>query len=332
MPYKKKLVILGSTAVFLALVYALTLFFDPARINARNERFTWLPAGARDQADRIEISRGEDKLELVLRNGKWFAILEAGQPEEVPVKQGRIDDLFRLLGTRGAFPYRGSSTASHEALGLSGSGPRLVIRGGAGLPLLDLLIGQDDVSGNEVFLRKNGENAFRSGERLIATYLNGERSSWYDLKLFEETPITQVQRVRVRFSGYTGPEDETPLVGYIDYTITRNGENWTMEGNETPLDAVTVEAWIQGILEATGENFLPASFRNDFTAVARITVELGDGSSLSVQIGSANPDGPPTIEGLPAMGTPALAGDKPYMFVLPRWTVTRLLRERGYFR
>jgi len=311
----------------LALVYALTLFFDPARTNARNERFTWLPAGARNEADRIEISRGEDKLELVSRNGKWFAFL-AGSSEEVPVKQGRVDDLFRLLGTRGAFPHRGSSAASHEALGLAGSAPRLIIRGGTGLPLLDLLVGRPDSSGNEVFLRKNGENEFRSGDRLINTYINSDSTSWYDLKLFEETPLTQVQRVRVIFSGYTGldapppgedTEGEPPLIGYINYNIARSGENWIMEGDTSPLEKGATEAWIQGILEAAGEDFLPSQ---NVHAAARIIVELGDGSSRSVQIENPDPEGK-------ALAT---AGGKPYVFVLPRWTLTRLLRERGYFR
>jgi len=319
MPYKKKLVILGSTAVFLALVYALTLFFDPARINARNERFTWLPAGSRDLADKIEISRGEDKLELVFQRGKWAALLEGS--EEVPVKQGRVDDLFRLLGTRGAFPHRGSSAASHEALGLGAGAARLVIRGGAGLPLLDLLVGEYDSSGREVFLRKSGENEFRSGDTLIGTYINAESTAWYDLKLFEEASIAQVQRVRVNFSGYTGPEDETPLIGYIDYNISRSGDNWIMEGDEEPLEKDKTESWILGILEASGENFLPASTQSIFTVEARITVELGDGKTLSLQIGPTGENG----------GASALTTGKPYV-LLPRWTVTRLLRERGYFR
>jgi len=331
MPYKKKLAFLGSSAIFLALLYVLTLFFDPARTNARNERFTWLPAGSRDLADKIEINRGGDKLELVFRSGKWFALLEG--TEEVPIKQGRVDDLFRLLGTRGAFPHRGSSAASHESLGLGNGATRLVIRGGAGLPLLDLLIGQHDASGREVFLRKNGENEFRSGDSLIGSYINAENTAWYDLKLFEGISIAQVQRVRVNFNGYTGPEDETPLIGYIDYSIARSGDNWIMEGNNDPLEKDRTEVWIMGILEAQGDNFLPSS-QNNFTAVARITVELGDGRSLSLQIGPDGSNGPPPIEASPAFlaGAPALAGGKPYVFVLPRWTVNRLLQERGYFR
>jgi len=245
----------------------------------------------------------------------------------VPVKQGRIDDIFRLLGTRGAFPRRGSSASSHKDLGLTFTGStgsdnndgyRLVIRGGAGLPLLDLLVGREDASGKEVFLRKNGENEFRSGDRLIGSYVKAERTSWYDLKLFDETSVEQVQRVKVSFSGYKGPEDETPLVGYIDYIIARSADNWIMEGNTTPLDKDKTETWIRGILEAQGDDFLPT--RNNINAVAGIVMELGDGSSLRLQIGEAMEDGK-----IPAVSK------NPYVYSLPNWTVTRILRERGFF-
>jgi len=355
MAYKKKVIILGASAIFLALGYLVTLFFDPGRINARNERFTWLPPGAREEADKIEISGGaipggavssgavnsgggNEKFELVLRQGKWFALFDAadsgaatsGGWQEVPVKQGRVDDIFRLLGTRGAFPRRGSSAASHKDLGLTitgstgsdstNDGYRLIIRGGAGLPLLDLLVGREDASGKEVFLRKNGENEFRSGDKLIGSYVKAERTSWYDLKLFDETSVEQVQRVKVSFSGYSGPEDETPLIGYIDYNIVRSAENWIMEGGDSaPLDKDKTETWIRGILEAQGDNFLPAR-NNNFTAAAGMVIELGDGSSLRLQIGEATEDGK----------VPAIS-NKPYVYSLPNWTVTRILRERGYF-
>jgi hypothetical protein len=306
----------------------LTLFFDPARINTRSERFTWLPSGARDMADRIEIIQPHDseKLNLVLKNGKWFALLEGPAGSiEAPVKQGRIDDIFRLLGTRGAFPRRGSSAGSHEMLGLGANASRLTVRGGQGQPLLDLLVGNTDSSGTEVFLRKSGENEFRSGDRLISSYVNAGNTSWYDLKLFDEIPMALVQRVRVNFYDYTGPEFEEVFIGYLDYNIVRRGENWFMNDSEMPLDRESTESWIRTLLEAQGDDFLPPS--NEFTAtsfpaIAMITVELGNGSSWVLQIGEARQDAK----------NPALVSGKPYAFSLPNWTVTRLLREQGYFR
>ncbi|MDR1142668.1 MAG: DUF4340 domain-containing protein [Spirochaetaceae bacterium] len=352
MPYKKKIRILVAGAALLALVYALTLFFDPDRINARRASFTWLPPGARDEADRMEITRGDEKLELIFRNGLWYALLDT---LEIPVKQGRVDDLFRLLGTRGAFPRRGSSAASHGELGLGDAAARLVIRG-PGLPLLDLLVGKEDPSGKEVFLRKNGENEFRSGDKLIASYVNGGRSSWYDLKLFEEKPLDLVQRVRVNF---TGPE------GTNAYGIVRSGEGWILEGDSSAVDRDRAETWIRGILEAQGEDITaggpgspgtetagpltdpagaladpadtlsggdPAAglmtdpfggeaagsgaFVPEIPLTGSVTVELGDGSSLSLRIE-------------PGAGgkSSAVVSGKAYTFTLPQWTVSRILRD-----
>jgi hypothetical protein len=340
MSSKKKIRILVISAALLALIYALTLFFDPDRINARHASFTWLSPGARDEADRIEITREGEKLELILENGLWYALLDS---QEIPVKQGRVDDLFRLLGTRGAFPRRGSSAASHGDLGLGDTAARLVIRG-PGLPLLDLLVGKEDPSGREVFLRKNGENEFRSGDKLIASYVNGDRSSWYNLKLFEEKPLDLVQRVRVNF---TGPE------GITSYGIVRSGEGWILERNSSAIDREKAETWIRGILEAQGEDIAApgdpegpgetaetltgpdpaaASMAEEAGSITEgtagneagaeiplsgsVTVELGDGASLSLRIG-AGKDGK----------SPASVSGKLYAFVLPQWTVSRILRD-----
>ncbi|GHV86322.1 hypothetical protein AGMMS50230_19300 [Spirochaetia bacterium] len=311
MPYKKKVTILSAAAVLLALVYLLTLFFDPQRASARAASFTWLSSSARDLADGMDIIRNGQTLKLVLSNGIWFAQLEN---LEVPVKQGRIDDLFRLLSTRGAFPRRGSSAASHEGLGLGEGASRLLVRGGAGLPLLDLFVGKDDPSGREVFLRKAGENEFRSGDKLIASYVNGEKTSWFDMKFFDEKSLNLVQRVDVQFNGYTGGED--PPEVYSDYTLERSGENWLV-GNAA-VDREKTETWLRSLLEAQGENILPPV---PFDILAKITLGLGDGSVLSLQIGAPGEDGK----------YPALVNGKNYMFVLSPWMVTRLLRDRGSF-
>ncbi|MDR2551561.1 MAG: hypothetical protein LBD31_00110 [Treponema sp.] len=318
MPYKQKIRLLTVLACALALVYALALFFDPERSNARRASFTWLPPGARDEADGIEIIRGENRLALSLKNGRWFALLEGAL--EVPVKQGRVDDLFRILSTRGAFPRRGSSAASHGDLDLGNGAARLLIRGGAGIPLLDLLVGGDDSSGREVFLRKNGENLFRSGDKLIGAYVKGEYSSWYDLKLFEEKSLDQVQRIRVAFSGLEfapGEEGDPPRAE--EYVVVRSGEGWTFEGGPALADKDKVETWIRGILEAQGDDVAPSP--EGFNGAGGIRVELGDGTALSVQMGNAGEGGK----------TPAVAGGRTYAFILSPWTVTRLLRDRGYF-
>ena len=321
MPYKKKLILLGSTAALLALIYILTIVFDPVRTNARNERFTWLPSASREEADRIEIIRGGEKLELFLKGGAWYALLGAF---EIPVKQGRIDDLMRLLSTRGAFPRRGSTSASHAELGLDGS-CRLIIRGGAGIPLLDLLVGKEDPSGRGIFLRMNGENEFRSGDRLIGSYVLGETSSWLDMKLFEDKSVSLVQRVEVHYFDYYGMGEEISSDPYMDYTITRSGEEWILNGINPNKDRA--ENWMRAILDVQGENILAVTNEindeliNIFYPAARITIELGDGSVLELQIEKPDEEGKSL----------ALAGGKPYFFIFSQWTNMRLLRDRDFF-
>ncbi|MCL1928227.1 MAG: hypothetical protein FWG07_05480 [Treponema sp.] len=327
MPYKKKLILLGSLAALLAIIFILTIVFDPARTNARNERFTWLPAGARDEADRIEIFRGEERLEIVFKNGVW--VVPFGSVD-VPARQARVDDLFRLISTRGAFPRRGSNSRSHAELGLDGS-TRLVIRGGGGLPLLDLLIGKDDSTGRAVFLCKRGEQEFRSGDRLISAYVNGEQNSWLNLKLFDEKSVAQVQRVLVHFKDYYGTGEEISPVPYEDYTITRGGDNWLLSaggnGSFTEVEKTRTENWIRAILEAQGEDIIPLQqesmeeINNAFPAVALFRMELGDGSSLEFKTGDITEDGRCLTS----------VNGKPYLFIFSQLTSTRLLRNRDFF-
>ena len=323
MPYKKKLILLSTLTTLLCLIYVLTIVFDPARTNARNERFTWLPSGTRDEADRIEIYRGGERLEMVFKNGNWFVPFGSF---DVPVRQARIDDLFRLLSTRGAFPRRGSNSRSHSELGLDGSA-RLVIRGGGGLPLLDLLVGNDDSTGRAVFLRKSGENEFRSGDRLISAYVNGETNSWLNLKLFDEKSVAQVQRVQIHFSDFYGIGEEVSSVPYEDFAITRSGDNWILSGGAA-VEKTRTENWIRAVLEAQGEEIITVQQErtgevdSSFSAFALIQVEFGDGSALEFRMGEIAEDG----------RCLALVKDKPYLFIFSQWTATRLLQNREFFQ
>jgi len=317
MEYRKKLIVLGSLAAFLFLVFVLSIIFDPARRNIRNERFTWISSASRDQADRIEIFQRGERIELFLRGGQWFVL---DGILEIPARQGRIDDLFRLISTHGAFPRRGSNASSHGELGLDGS-TRLVIRGGAGFPILDLLVGVEDPSGTEVFLRRSGENEFRSGDRLIGTYVNSARVSWCNLNFFENMNVSQVQRMHVSFFDYHGTGFETEDVNFTDYTISRSGENWLM-GSEI-LDSVRTENWIRRVLEAAGENYLPIDMdiSTSIPSIAAIRAELGDGSFLEIKISAADEDDNSTVE---------LSGLS-YLIVISQWTRTQLLRNREHF-
>ncbi|MDR1931128.1 MAG: hypothetical protein LBQ44_10955, partial [Treponema sp.] len=281
MPYKKKVTILAVLTGVLGILYGFTLVFDPQRVSERNASFSWLSGEARDEADRIQVIRpGAEPLSLIRKNDAWYALLGSGQ--EVPAKQGRVDDIFRILSEKGAFPLRGSSPASHEELGLLPEGAsRLIIRGGAGtVPLLDLLIGADDSSGREVFLRNNGENGFRSGDRLIATYVNGADTAWYNLRLFRDDLSSSVQRLRV--SPLKNGEDDE------DYVLARSGDTWVFEGDRRKPDGAKAAEWVKGLFDVQGDYFISGAEAPELSS-ARITVELGDGSIITILAGGVLP-------------------------------------------
>jgi hypothetical protein len=312
--YKKKILALAVTTALLALVYLLALFFDPERVASRSASFTWFPPADRDVADRIEISRpNEGAIVMMKREGSWFA--QAGT-EQVPVKQGRIDDLFRILGTRGTFPYRGSSSSSHSGFGLtSEKAIRLVVKGGASAePLLDLLIGDDDASGKEVYLRKNGQDEYRSGDPLVRSYVAGENAAWYDLKLFKESMADYVQRIRI-----------SPLKdgeGDEDYTLAINDTGtWVFEGSAETPSPDTVHTYTRNLFDTQGDDFLPRTeaLGIGFNA-AKISVELGDGSEITITAGEE-------INGK----RPVTASGSSYIYLVSQPAAQRLVGIRSSF-
>jgi hypothetical protein len=313
MVYKKKLILLSGLTALLALIYAAALIFDPERVNARNAAFVWLDAEGADRADSVVISRqGEEIVSLIRKNGLWF--VPAGGID-LPVKQARVEDLFRILSARGAYPLRASSAASHERLGLAeGTASRIIIRGGAGAyPLLDLLVGNQDAAGREIYLRRQGQNEVRSGDARIASYVNGTAGSWYDLRLFSETEavdVGMVQRLSVDYPGGTaGP----PL------SLSRSGTGWTM--GSLSADTQRVELYIRSVLDAEGEDFLPAPDSPVFNE-GRITLELGDGTNRIIRCGPLDEEG---------KRRSAQVTGSPYVYQLAEWTLGRLFREASYF-
>ncbi|MDR1373455.1 MAG: DUF4340 domain-containing protein [Treponema sp.] len=315
MVYKKKLILLSGLTALLALIYTAALIFDPERVNARNAAFVWLDAEGADRADSIVISRqGEEIVSLVRKNGLWFVPVEG---IDFPAKQARVEDLFRILSTRGAYPLRAAAAASHERLGLAEeAASRIVIRGGAGAyPLLDLLAGDQDAAGREMYLRKQGQNEVRSGDTRIASYINGAAESWYDLRLFPEgssggaIDAGMIQRLIIEYPGGTAE----PLA------LSRSGAGWT--AGSLPADTQRVESYIRSVLDAEGETFLPAQ-DGPVSGEGRIALELGDGTNRIIRCGPLDEEG---------KRRNAQVTGSPHAYRLAEWTLGRLFREASYF-
>ncbi|MDR1059023.1 MAG: DUF4340 domain-containing protein, partial [Treponema sp.] len=288
MIYKKKVLILSALVILLAVVYALTLFFDPDRVSARDASYVWLDGGLVPQADRIEISGSQGETVLSRINNNWV-VSRGGL--DYPVKQPRVADLLKLLSDRKSYPVRAGGESSHERLGVGeGASSRIVVRGGPGLPgterppLLDLIAGDTDAAG-AVYLRRRGENEVRSGEDLFSSYINGSASSWYNLRLFPEEgrlEVPSVQQIRVI------PPDDGRTADWEEdqFTLIRRNDGWVLQDSDQALDTPRVDSYVRAVLEAEGEDF--DSSLNAASPVftsGRIILELGDGSSRTLRAG-----------------------------------------------
>ncbi|MDR3167380.1 MAG: DUF4340 domain-containing protein [Treponema sp.] len=329
MLYKTKIRVLLGLIGVLSLIYALSFIFDTDRIGGRNAAYVWLDPQWQEQIDGLEItgSAGGERVILVRRGEKWFVFSEG---EEYPARQTRIEDFLRLLSGRYNYPVRGSSPASYERLALTEeTASRIVVRGGAGVPLLDLLIGREDSTGSEVYLRRNNRNEVRSGEDRFSPYLTGSPTAWYNLRLFPDEQLSpeSVQRLTVtapvpREAPGEDASAEDPALVPASLVFTRNGDagGWTLGSDAIP-DKQQVEIYVRAILDAEGEDIISPSEGAELPLNAgRIILELGDGSVRTIRVGSGDSD-----------RLCAAVSSSPYVYALADWMVERIFRDAAYF-
>ena len=310
MIYRKKLILLSALAAALAAVYILTFVLDPGR---RHDRaFAWLEPRLHSLADRIELSGPAGNAVLIRRNDAWFLSTGWG---EYPVRQQRVQDLFASLSRRDVYTLRSASLEARESLGLSiGSASRITVRGGAGLPLLDLLIGIGGAVGRDVYLARADAREIYSGEDRFTAFTDSGPLFWLDLRLFAEGPprtAAMVQQAEVAFAPAGAPP--------ASYLLRRSGGGWVMQGEDAGASGPRVEAWLRAVLEAAGEDFSPQA---PPAIEGTITLWFGDGTTRSMYVG-------PPEDG--ENHRRAAVSGSPLVFVISGWTADRLFRERSHF-
>jgi len=315
MTYKNKVITLSSVIAALAIVYILTIIFDPQNRGARSDVYSWLEPGLNNRIAGIRITRlGEEPVNLSHNNGEWF-VTRGGK--DYPARQVRVEDFLTALAKRDPYPVRSSSASSHERLSLTpDKATQVTVSAGAGLPLLTLLIGQTDITGQNVYLRKQGQNEVRSGEDRFSAYTDSALSSWYNLRLFPENEEgklsdSDVQRLTVY------PPDDAP-----SQIFTRSNREWTFNFELANPDFSKVDAYIRDILGVSGDDFIEDVSPSDpMFNDSRIVMELGSGATSTLRLGPADENNKryATVSG------------SDFVYSIPSWAVNKLFVDKENF-
>lgn len=317
MNFRRKIIVLSALIVFLALVYIASFVFEPGRQGRHS--FAFLDSKLLPLADRIEILGSGGNTVLSLRNNTWVFSSAAA---EYPVKQGRVDDFLKVLSGRDAYSLRAASSEANEKLGLvEGKASRIIIRGGAGLPLLDLLVGAGDALGRELYLRKAGAKEIYSGEDRFTLYTESRQSSWYDLRLFPAQNASGMEASMVQQAEISFPVIDANGFGVKqeNYVLRRGSGGWIIAGNSNDtLDNIKTEAWLRSVLDAEGEDF---GIEAPAAPEGRIILRFGDGSSRAMDAGPPDADKRRYVT----------VSNSSLVYVLAEWTYNRMFRDRDYF-
>ncbi|MDR0495372.1 MAG: DUF4340 domain-containing protein [Treponema sp.] len=288
MTYRKKVTVLSGLIAALALIYIATIIFDPERRGSRSAAYSWLEPGQNDRISGITIARPGETITLARNGGKWFVSLDG---RDYPAKNARAEDFIAALSRRAAYPVRSSNAGAHGRLSLTDdAATRVTVLAGAGLPLLSLLIGQPDITGNNIYLRRQGQNEVRSGEDIFSTYTESSPASWYNLRLFPETETGKLDAAGVqRLTVYPPPTEEGDAPPRI---FTRKGKEWAFNFELANPDMARVESYIRDILNTSGDDFAADIMSSDpLFNYSRVVLELGDGSIRTVRFGPPDENG-----------------------------------------
>jgi hypothetical protein len=309
MTYKKKIIYLSALIAVLALLYTGSLVFNSERSNNKNASYIWLDPKFARKIDRIILNTEELKLELFKKKDDWFVLYNNS---EYPARRARIEDFISIFSSRSAWPVRASEASSHARFALERDAPRLSMYGENAV-YLDILFGNNDKTGREIYVRKFGNDEVRSGDNTFVFFINGTAASWYNLRFFPESENGKISVEDVqRFSLYN--EGETVI-------ISRANRSWEVSGVNNP-DMKKIEDYISIVINSEGDDFLDSVSSNDSRLNhSRIVIEFGNGKISTIRISAADEDN----------SRFAHISGSDYIYTIPLWVSARILRNAASF-
>jgi len=311
MTYKSRLISLLILIAALVFAYAGSFIFSYSRDNERSASHVWLDSNAAARVNKLVINTFWDEFEFLKKNNQWFINLNN---HEYPARQARIEDFIRVFTTRSSWPVRSSSASAHERFGLDGRASRIIFYNDNSA-LLDLLMGDDDIMGSGAYFRKAGQNEVRSGDNSVRSYLNGDVTSWYNLRLIPESEggnvtINNIQRLTV-------------INGEETKVFTRSNRVWDITGvNVSNPDVSKIEEYINFVLNAEGEDFInPVKASGMSFDHIRLILEFGNGNIIIIYLSDSDE----------VNKRYASLSSSNYFYQIPLWVSIRLLRNAESF-
>jgi hypothetical protein len=320
MTYKKKVSVLSGIIGALVLVYIASIVFDPEHIGSRSAIYAWLDAVQNDRISGIIIVNPSlddpEAINLSRKGDKWFV---SHNGRDYPARQTRVEDLIAALNKRTQYPVRSTSASSHERLSLlESTAAHITVLAGAGPPMLSLLIGLEDITGQNIYLRKQGDNEVRSGEDIFSAFTGSSRTSWCNLRLFPETENGSLGTENVQRLTVYPPSDEDMYAQ--PRTFTRNGRTWSFDFELADPDTEKVNSYIRTILNSFGDEFVE-NVNVSLLNVGRLVLEFGDGSIRTIHLGPADEIG---------RRFAAVSGSD-WVYLLPGWAARQLFTDTEEF-
>jgi hypothetical protein len=289
MSFKKKIIVLGSIAGLLLVVFIMGEIFSPQRLTRAASETELFPGFRADSAQRIELADSSSRV-LLIKAGNWTVDINGVR---YPANVTKVGFLLKEISavTRGELVTRSQDKAAD--LGVEGpQAVHLTVSGGNTDVLCELFAGKTSATGKGRYIRTGkGAGTYQTGDSL-SPYITTDKRFWEDLKIFPsdlktESVIRLSIRCRIALSG--GKDQRTLDYGLFRTQDQQGRQSWGFaDKGAAPLEE-KVRSLIDSVLALEGNDFdtSPDAARHVSDAPsATITLSTSDNRDMTVFLGN----------------------------------------------
>lgn len=262
------------------LVVILVVLGVVATLTETNRKKQWKPEGNKllpgyvmDEVDRLELAKGNTRVELAKKQGQWVVETENSQPADTALVSGILRNLNGLTSD----DLVSANAESHSALEVDSTGVEVTVAAG-GEEVAHLIVGKPGPDGMSTYIRRAGDdNVYRVPVYLRSRVDRGDET-WRNK--------TIVKVAREDIASYT----TTDSTGAVVTLAQDSAGTWQM----TVPQASPVQENVLPIVLQSLSNITARAFADSVTSLAEVgldppkrtlEIELRSGERHVVQIG-----------------------------------------------